>query len=453
MRRFISITLLLTLSGCATFTHQLGFNEVNETFSSRTGQNLYWKTGTEEDQKVEQEIAKLLSNDLTADSATQIALLNNKRLQATYQQLGIAQADLVQAGLFPNPIFSGEIRFPSDGPNLELSIVQSFIKVFEIPLREKIAQSEFEEAKLDVVEKALSLAYNVRRAFFEYQASEQLLEMSKTALIALEASKDLATRLHNAGNITDLDLAQEQSNYESLKIEITIHEEELAAAREELNSLLGLEVQQTNWNAHKRLPEVKTSVEQFNQIEKDAITNNLALAKARQRLLTLSSSLDAAEQYRIFGDSELGVSGAKEGEGKWGFGPAFSLPLPFFSQGQTEIFRANAALQQQYDLAIDLQTKIQARTRSLLKRVKLVESRLTGYKKNLLPLQAKLVSETQKQYNAMLVGAFQLLEAKHKQIETGKDYISTLKSYWLLHTELESMRNGIMPSEVEQEAI
>jgi len=429
----------------------LGFNEVNETFSSRTRQKLYWKTGAEDDQKIEQEITKLLSNDLTADSATQIALLNNKRLQATYQQLGIAQADLVQAGLFPNPIFSGEIRFPSEGPNLELSIVQSFIKVFEIPLRKKIAQSEFEEAKLDVIEKALSLAYNVRRAFFEYQASEQLLEMSKTALIALEASKDLAVRLHKAGNITDLDLVQEQSNYESLKIEITAHEEDLAATREELNLLLGLEIARTDWKAPKRLSEAKTPVGEIEQIEKEAMMNNLALAKARQRLLTLSGSLDIAERFKIFGDSELGVSGAKEGGGKWG--SAFSLPLPISNQGQTEIFRANAAMQQQYDLAIDLQTQVQARTRSLLKRIKLVESRLTGYKKTLLPLQAKLVSETQKNYNAMLVGAFQLFEAKNKQIEIGKDYISALKSYWLLLSELESVRNGLMPSKLEQEAI
>lgn len=451
MRRLISISAFVTLSGCATFTTQEGFREVNETFTSRTGHRLYWKTGTEEDQKVDRELVKLLSEDLTADSATQIALLNNKGLQATYQSLGVAQADLVEAGLFPNPIFHGEIRFPSAGPNLELSIVQSFIRIFEIPLREKIAQSEFEEAKLNVVENALSLAHKVRKAFFEYQASEQLLEMSMTALTALEASKDLATRLHKAGNITDLDLAQEQSNFESLKIEIAEHEEGVIAAREELNSLLGLEAMQTVWKAPRRLPEMEDLIRQSDRFENEAIANNLALAKARQKLLTLANSLDIAEQFRVFGDSELGVTGAREGEGKWGFGPAFSFPLPLFNQGQTEIFRAHAELQQQYDFANDLQTKIQARIRSLRKRLKLIESRLHGYKKILLPLQSKLVSETQKQYNAMLAGAFQLLEAKHKQIETGKDYILTLKSYWLVRTELESVLNGVMPSVVEQE--
>lgn len=451
MRLLVSITALITLSGCATLTPQMGFDEVNETFSSRTGQYLYWKTGSEEDRKVEQEISKLLSRDLTADSATQIALLNNKWLQATYQKLGISQADLVQAGLFPNPIVSSDIRFPSEGPNFELSIVKSFIRVFEIPLRKKIARAEFEEAKLDVIEKALLLAFNVRKAFYQFQTSEQLLEMSKTALIALEASKELATRLHKAGNITDLDLAQEQSNYESLRAEMTAHQEELVVAREELNSLLGLAVQQTNWKAPGRLSEPNISAEKFNNIEIEAIGNNLALAKARQRLRALSSSLDVAETFGVFGDSELGASGAKESEGKWEFGPTFSFPLPIFNQGQTEIFRANAELRQQYDLAIDLLTKIQARIRALIKRLELIESRLKSYKKILLPLQAKILSETQRQYNAMLIGAFQLFETKHKQIETGKEYILTLKNYWILRTEIESVLNGVLPLIIEMQ--
>jgi outer membrane protein, heavy metal efflux system len=447
MRRIVSLIALISLSGCASFTPQLGFKEVNDGFSTHTGNYLYWNTGTPEDEKVTQEISKLLSSELTADTATQIALLNNKGLQAVYQQLGIAQADLVDAGLFPNPIFNGEIRFPSGGPNLELSVVQSFVKIFEIPLRKKIAQSEFEEAKIDVIERALLLAYQTRKAFYEYQASEQLLEMANTALVALEASNDLATRLHRAGNITDLDLAQEQSNYESLKIEVIARQEELISAREELNSLMGLEINQTSWKSAQRLPE--NSALPLEDVNKSAISNNLALAKSRQQLVTLAASLDVAETFRVFDETELGVSGAKEPGSKWGSGPAFSFPIPFFNQGSTQIFRVNAQLNQQHNRGMALQTKIEAHIRSLLSRLKLVEARLLRYKKVLLPLQTKLVSETQKQYNAMLIGAFQLLEVKHRQIETGKDYILALKSYWQLRTELESVLNGIVPSMAE----
>jgi len=449
MRRLTSLITLISLSGCATLTPQLGFKEVNETFTTRSGNYLYWNTGSTEDEKVAQELSKLLSKELTSDSATQIALLNNKSLQATYQNLGIAQADLIEAGLFPNPIFSGEVRFPSAGPNLELSVVQSFIKIFEIPLRKKMAQSQFDEAKIEVIERALLLAYETQKTFYEYQASEQLLEMARTALAALEASKDLATRLHNAGNITDLDLAQEQSNFESLKVEVTTHEEELILLREKLNSLLGLETEKTNWKIAGRLPD--PTLVKIDDAEKEALANNLTLAKARLKLLTLATSLNIEEKFRIFDESELGVSGAKEAEGKWGFGPAFSFPLPFFSQGRTQIYRANAQLQQQHDLSVDMQIKIQSRLRSLLKRLRLSEARLVQYKKTLLPLQAKVVAETQKQYNAMLAGAFQLIEAKHKQIETGKDYLEALRSYWLLRSELESALSGLVPSLGDQE--
>lgn len=446
MKKLALTSSLLLLNACATFTPQLGFQDVNEAVSSRTGKYLYWKTGTVADKAVEEVLDKLLAEPLTPDSATQIALLNNNKLQATYQHLGIAQGDLVEAGLLPNFIFSGEIRFPKEGANLELSLVQNFIDIFQIPLRKRIAESQFEEAKIEVIDKALGMSYNVRKAFYEYQGSEQLLEMSQTALLALEASRDLARKLHDAGNLTDLDLAQEEVNYETLRIENADLEEQVAQTREDLNALLGLSGQSLNWKIDSRLSDPSTLDRDPTTIEEQAIANNLALARIKQRFVTLTGKLNQAERLRLFGENELGASGAKEAEGTWGFGPAFSFPLPFFNQGQPTIFRTNAELSRQHGLGRDLTTKIQARVRSILKRLKISEARLATYRKTLLPLHTKLVSEAQKRYNAMLLGAFQLLEAKHEQIMAGKDYIRSLKNYWLLRTELESVLSGNLPS-------
>ena len=85
------------------------------------------------------------------DEAVQIALLNNRELQALYSDLGVAQADLVQAGLLKNPIFDAAILFPvaSGGrPKLELSAVWNFLDIFYVPLRKRVAAARFEEAKL-----------------------------------------------------------------------------------------------------------------------------------------------------------------------------------------------------------------------------------------------------------------------------------------------------------------
>ena len=445
MKKPVFLIILSLSAGCASFTPQLGFQDVNEDFRQRTGNYIYWNNGSEEDKKVEQEIARLLSSEINVESATQVALLNNRGLQATFQDLGLAQADLVDAGLIANPVLSGDIRFFSEGTGFELSIVENFIRILEIPLRKKITESQFEEAKLRVVGEALKLSFNVRSAFYKYQSAEQMLELSGTALLALEASKDLAERLYRAGNINDLALAQEQANYEALRIDVTADEALVVQAREALNALLGLTNDQLNWKSHGRLTEPPALDQSGNQIEAQALANSVELATERQRLVTLGHLLGISEKFRMLEDTEAGLSAAKEAGGKWGFGPAFNIPLPFFSQGQAKVFRANAELSRAYDLYADTAVKVRSAVRAVLGQLKVADARQSYYRKTLLPLQEKIVAESQKHYNAMLISAFELLEAKHKQIDAGKSYLSSLKDYWILRTELESLINGKLP--------
>ena len=52
------------------------------------------------------EVDRLLKRPLTEAAAVQIALLNNRGLQAAYNALGISEAEKVRATLPPNPRFS-----------------------------------------------------------------------------------------------------------------------------------------------------------------------------------------------------------------------------------------------------------------------------------------------------------------------------------------------------------
>ena len=143
-------------------------------------------------------MGSLLKDKLTADEAVQIALLNNRDLQALYSELGVAQADLVQAGLLKNPIFDAAILFPvSNGgkPKLELSAVMDFLDIFYIPLRKRVAAARFEEAKLRITGAVLDFSARVRTAFFLHQANEQMLELRQTIVQALNASLEVARRL------------------------------------------------------------------------------------------------------------------------------------------------------------------------------------------------------------------------------------------------------------------
>jgi cobalt-zinc-cadmium efflux system outer membrane protein len=101
--------------GCATFDQRAGFSDVRMAVEERSGKRVAWNLGTDLDAEAAAEVQRLLAGPLTADGAIQVALLNNRSLQATYADLGIAQADVVQAGLLTNPVFGGAVFFPVAG--------------------------------------------------------------------------------------------------------------------------------------------------------------------------------------------------------------------------------------------------------------------------------------------------------------------------------------------------
>src|SRR5215470_17741875 len=131
--------LLVLVTGCATVDQRAGFADVSAAIAARNGKRVVWNLGTELDAQVAQEVRALLQETLTVDAALQVALLNNRHLQALYAELGVAQADLVQAGLLKNPVFDGVMRFPvAGGPvDADLTAALSFLDIFYLPLRKR----------------------------------------------------------------------------------------------------------------------------------------------------------------------------------------------------------------------------------------------------------------------------------------------------------------------------
>ncbi len=218
----LAVSLAATLGGCVSVPKDAGFGTVRQAIQERTGQHVHWNQGTESDRQAADLIRALLRKDpLEADDAIQVALLNNQNLQATYENLGIAQADLVEAGLLRNPSLSAEVRFPSR-PALpyEINLMQSFLDLLMLPIRKRTAEANFDAAKLRVTHEVLKTAAEVKEAFYRAQGAEQLVEMRGQITAATAASFEAARSLHDAGNITDLNYANEQALHEQAKVDL-----------------------------------------------------------------------------------------------------------------------------------------------------------------------------------------------------------------------------------------
>jgi cobalt-zinc-cadmium efflux system outer membrane protein len=435
------------VSGCTTVAMNAGFDDVRGTVEERSAIKIFWNSGTDLDKEAAEKVGSLLKDKLTVDDAVQVALLNNRDLQAIYSDLGVAQADLVQAGLFNNPIFDAAIKFPTSGgkANLELVTVMNFLDVFYMPLRKRVAAARFEEAKLRVTGAVLDFAARARTAFYFHVANEQMLELRQTIVQALNASLEVARRLNEAGNITDLDLARERALTESGKLALRSAEVVVRQSREEMNNLWGLWGKNTEWQAEERLPDIPEQPTETEDIERVALSRSIDLSHARQRILVVGEQLGFNRTTALIPEFGFGPF-AERNEGAWEVGPVLEFPIPLFDQGQARVGRSAAELrrtqQEYYALAI----RIRSTARAVRDRMEGFRDRALYYRDILLPLHERIVNESQLQYNAMQLGPIQLLRAREQQIETAVAYIESLRDYWLARGDLGQLLSGRLPS-------
>jgi outer membrane protein, heavy metal efflux system len=433
-------------TGCATVDPHDAFADVQSLLADREAATVHWNLGTAADAEAAAKVAGLLDTELTADAAVQIALLENRRLQALYERLGVAQAELVASGLLRNPVFEGEVRFAEGGGStgFELAVLQPFLDVLYLPLRRRVAAAELAAVKLRVSGAVLAFAADVRRSFYSLQAALQLLELRQTTLRAVEMSHELATRLHAAGNLRDLDLTNERVLVEQARLEVALAETEVTSWRERCNAAMGLWGERTGWRAFGRLPPVPEAELELAHLEARAIERSVELEAQRRDIEQQGERLGLERGEALL--AELGAAAEREaGDGVFSAGPAVGITLPLWNRGQAVAAAGLAEFRRREAEYFATAVEIRAEVRAAAQAVSAARAREAFHREVLVPLRHRLVAATQLQVNAMQVGSFQLLEAKRAEIEAGRGYVAALRDYWLARVGLESMLAGQRP--------
>jgi outer membrane protein, heavy metal efflux system len=313
-----------------------------------------------------------------------------------------------------------------------------------MPLRKRVAAARFEETKSRVAGAVLGFAGRVRSAFYTYEADEQMLELRQTIVQALEASFEIARRLAQAGNITDLDFARERAQFEEAKLALRAAEMSVRQSREELNVFMGLWGVATQWQSTGRLPDVPEQSIETRDIERLALERSVNLAQARQRISASGEELGLTRWTTLLPDFGAGPKGERN-DGAWEVGPQLEFALPLLDQGQARSGRAVAELRRSQQEYYALGVRIRAQARAARDRLEGAGDRARYYHDVLLPLYEGIVNEAQLQYNAMQLGPFQLLRAREQQIRTAVAYIEALRDYWLARGEIDQILSGQLP--------
>lgn len=446
----VAAILLLTilLAGCANVDPGPDFNDVAQATQERTGHKIVWARDDKEDRQVAEAVTALLKKPLTVDAAVQIALLNNQSLQATYEDIGVSQAELVQAGLLKNPTFSGIFRFPNEPPSgadIELSVAQDFLDLFTLPLRKKVAAAELEQTKLKVGSEIVSMAADVKEAFYTLQAEEQLLKRLKIILDINQSGAELAQKQHEAGTVNEEDEQNQEVIYNENKVEISQAQMEMDADREKLNRMMGLSGAQIDWVIADQLPDVPEKLPSLDHLEALAMGQRLDVAAARQEVEKLRQAVALAGGTRYLpGGVNIGGDTEKNPDGSRVTGPELNLQLPIFDQGQAQMAKALATEKRAEAQLANLTVNAKSEVREARNRLAAAHDMVQFYQKVLLPQRVKILQLAQQQYNFMLKGTYDLLQAKEHELETERAYVEASRTYWVAHANLERAVGGTL---------
>lgn len=433
----IGVVALAISAGCASVQRDAQFPAVKDAVSARIAREINWRHDQNSDTRAGDAVKNLLEKELDADSAVQVALLNNRGLQAKFEELGIAQADLVEAGLLENPMFGASALFQSAGTEISLDVTQNFLGAFTLSARKKIGDAAARRATLVVSKNVLDLAADVQGQYYRVVGDAQALVLARQVILATESAAELAQRQYAAGNLSKRELTLQQAFHAQTLLEVAQAETQLETDREKLNRLMGLWGKDTRWRIPERLPPIPAALPAFDDVEQRAIEHRLDLAAAKQEAEGFAHALHLARQYRWLSFLGIGVQYERGSDGEKSYGPKLEFGLPLFNWGQTRIARLESEGQRAEEQVAALAVDIRSEARESRSRLQALHRTVKHYETSLLPLQKTIVAETLKFYNGMLLGVYDLLLASQTQIQTGRQYIATSRDFWLAWSDLE----------------
>ena len=309
----VTVGMMLMLSGCANFTPDGGMSKVQTATTRRPGKDVARIRSDDDAADIEARVRAIIASGLSADKAVQVALLNNRGLQAAFAELATSEAESVEAGLPPSPTFSlarltaSIASGPAYGSVLEIErqVLVNVLSLLTLPRRRDIAEHRFKQAQLRAIESVLKTAADCRRAYFRAVASAQTVTFLEEAKLAAEAASEVAKRLGETGALNKLDQAREHAFYAELGAQLAAAKLKRGADRERLVRLLGLWGKDAALKVPAKLPTLPGKIKTLPDIEAEAIDKRIDLAIARMELDILAKSYGLTRGTRFINVLEV----------------------------------------------------------------------------------------------------------------------------------------------------
>jgi outer membrane protein TolC len=433
---------LALLAGCATVAPDGGFQSVAATARGRIGAEPRLARDDAAARELAQAVQDTLAEPLGMEDAVKVGVLANPGLQASYWKVGIAQADLAQAGRLPNPVLDFKRVSNAGSVAIERTFTVNLARLLTLPLASRLEAQRFEQVKLEVAREIEQHARDTRIAWVEAVAANQALEYARQVDAAAEASAELGERMARAGNMSQLDLAREQLYHAETQAALARAAKQAVAMREKLTRLLGLWGKDAQYRLPEHLPELPDAPAQLQDIERSAIEQRFDVQAAKLDAQATAANLGLTKTTRFVNVLDLGYVNQSVSQTAADVptarGYELTLELPLFDWGGARVARAEGVYMQAVNRVAQAAVAARSEARERYLGYRSAYDVAAHYRDHIIPLRKRISKEVLLRYNGMLMSAQELLADSREQAGTVSSYIDAMKEFWTAHAQLEA---------------
>ena len=438
-RQQIVLGVALALAACAEFTPDGGMAPIASAARTQLGAVPVKITSAEEAQRARQAVQDLLRDPVSADTAVRIALINNRDLQAAFNNLGLAETASVAAGIPPNPRFSVSRVAGAGIVEWEMRLATDILSLATLPARRDIAKLGFAHAQQAAISTTYRTALEARRAWIMAVAAHQIVREMEEARAAAAATAELMRRLGETGGATQLEQARAGAALAEIGAQLARARLTERTARERLVRALGLWDQAAVLRLPDRLPTLPRQPERSDNAEADAVTQRTDLVMARMEVTQAARGLDLTETTRFVSALELAGLGKLESEKGIPLnrgGLELEIELPIFDGGEIKLRRETET----YMLALN---RLAAKSVAVRSEARVAREAYLGahaialqYQRTVLPLRRIIAKETLLRYNGMLADVFDLLTEARERVAARIAATEAQRDFFLAEADL-----------------
>lgn len=329
----------VVITGCASLDPSSDYRRAESLVRERSGASATWSAPWSEQFGTWDGLSPL-----PADTAVALALQNNRQLRSEVERIAASRADLVQAGLLPNPVLSLTLRAPIDPADgvwfVGAAVIQQFTALWLRDGKVNAADARLNQTVLDVSDRALRLVADVRISHARLAFGQRELGITRDAAALVRESLDAMQRRVTAGEATGLDVARLEQQRVTFETEESDLVRSLAKERRRLLELIGFASAAADWTADEgerisALPLDEMTVIRLALSQRLDVAASRALAEANVADL----SVEQLNRLKQFG---VGIDFERDTDEAYTLGPVIESEIPIFDTNEAQIAKAGS---------------------------------------------------------------------------------------------------------------